>query len=247
MAANFNSLLDFVGYPVGAPAIMTPINTTLDLFTKGHYVESNSINLFASGLGVENQELNLVIRGSQPAPQISCPTLDPLAPIQIGADLIGIYQDRIDSLINQLGKNVLFIFDPIIEPCTNCIFDTEKNRSTGVYKIGGPIPFTRGHKCPYCKGQGFLERAVEKCVKCLIKWNPKEFKNYGISVQKNHAVVRLKGFLTDAPYMVKAKTAIVDHDIKKSFKLIVRLIQGPIPVGLREDRYIISYWELIDL
>lgn len=233
MAVGFKGLIDFVGYSVGVLPVF-PINDSLDLFIYGQ-----SLPL--------SQDISLIIKGSSPPPTIACPTLDPLAPIQIADDLIKIYQDRIDSLINQLGKNVLFIFDPIIEPCTNCVFDTEKNRSTGVYKIGGPIPFTRGYKCPYCKGQGFLERAVEKCVKCLIKWNPKEFKNYGISVQKNHAVVRLKGFLTDAPYMVKAKAAIVDHDIKKSFKLIVRLIQGPIPVGLREDRYCVSYWELIDL
>jgi len=215
-----------------------------DLLTKGHEYINESLDLY---LRVEEvKQLDLVIHGSQPPPTIACPDLDPLAAIQIGADLITIYQERIDSLINQLGKNVLFIFDPIIEPCTNCVFDIGENRSTGIYKIGGPIPFTRGQKCPYCKGQGFLERAVEKCVKCLIKWNPKEFKNYGISVQKNHAVVRLKGFLTDAPHMVKAKTAIVDHDIERAFKLIVRLIQGPIPVGLREDRYCVSYWELID-
>jgi hypothetical protein len=195
-------------------------------------------------MAIVTSGLNLNIRGSQPAPEISCPILDPTASIQISDDLIQIYQSRIDALINQLGKNVLLIFDPIIEPCVNCTFDTVGNRSTGIYKVGGPIPFPRGQKCPYCKGSGFLERENAKCLKCLIKWNPKEALNFGISVEKRDGVVRLKAFLSDAPDLVRCKYAVVNHDIENILRLRVRLIQGPIPVGLREDRFCISFWEM---
>lgn len=274
MAVGFNSFLDFIGYPIGVSTIS--INDNLNLFINGFNTNSNNIDLsirgsifidndltlFVSGPISINENIDLfisgfipsifdnvtlIIKGSSPPPQISCPTLDPNASIQISDDLIQIYQDRIDSLINQLGKNVLLEFDPIIEPCPNCLFDIVENRSTGIYRVGGPISFSRGQKCSYCKGQGFLERKVEKCIKCLIKWNPKELKNYGISVQKNSGAVRLKAFLTDAPDIVKAKTAIVDYDIEKIFKLRVRLIKGPTPVGLREDRYCVSFWELLDI
>jgi len=198
-------------------------------------------------MAILTNNLNLNIRGSQPAPEISCPILDPTASIQISDDLIQIYQSRIDALINQLGKNVYLIFDPIIEPCPNCQQDVISHRSTGIYKAGGPIPFARGQKCGYCKGVGFLERENTKCIKCLIKWAPRELFDYKISVQKNDGIVRLKAFLTDAPYIIKAKEAIVDYDIQKAFKLRVRLIKGPTPVGLREDRYCIAYFQLIDL
>jgi len=196
-------------------------------------------------MAILTNNLNLNIRGSQPAPEISCPALDPNASIQISDDLIQIYQSRIDALINQLGKNVYLIFDPIIEPCTNCTFDVVGNRSTGIYKIGGPVSFSRGQKCPYCKSVGFLERENAKCIKALIKWAPVEMKNFGISVQKTEGVVRLKTFLTDVPDLVRCKYAIVNHDIEEILKLRVRLIQGPIPVGLREDRYSISFWETL--
>lgn len=272
MAVGFNSLLDFVGYPIGVST--TPINYNLNLFISGPIMINknldlfivakdninNNLNLFIGGRDSINTSLELfisntvfieniplIIKGSNPPPQISCPALDPTASIQISADLIKIYQDRIDSLINQLGKNVFLIFDPIIEPCTNCTFDVVGNRSTGIYKAGGPTPFPRGQKCPYCKGKGFLERENVKCLKALIKWAPKEFSNYQISVQKNEGVVRLKTFLTDAPDIIKAKEAIIDHDIEKTFKLRVRLIKGPTPVGLREDRYCVSYFQLVDL
>lgn len=198
-------------------------------------------------MATEKNNLDLTIHGLNPPPTISCPTLDPLASIQISDELIGIYQSRIDALINQLGKNVLLIFDPIIEPCVNCKFDVVGHRSTGIYKIGGPIPFDEGRKCPYCKGVGFLEIENIKCIKCLIKWAPGEIFNYKISVTKNDGIVRLKTFLTDCSDIIRAKEAIIDHDIEQTFKLRVRLIKGPTPVGLRQDRFCVSYWQLLDL
>jgi hypothetical protein len=197
-------------------------------------------------VAIDFNNINFVINGISSSPIISCPALDPTASIQISDELIGIYQSRIDALINQLGKNIILEFDPIIEPCPNCGQDLIKNRSNGIYKSGGPIPFDRGRKCPYCKSIGFLKTENTKCIKCLIKWNPRNFDNYDISVSRNNEVVRLKGYLEDCDDIIRAKTAIVDHDIINDFKLRVKLVQGPVPVGLREDRYCISFWKLID-
>lgn len=188
---------------------------------------------------------NFFINGYIAKPALACPTLDTTASIQIKDSLIRIYQSRIDALINQLGKNVYLEFTPIREPCPNCEYDIMRKRSTGVYKPGGPRPFIRGRKCPYCKGHGFTEMAVNKCIKCLIKWNPADVKNYDISISKTNGIVRLKTYLTEAKDLSRAQTVIVNHDIVDQMELKVRLIQGPIPVGLREDRYCISFWELI--
>lgn len=193
----------------------------------------------------ESGNLEFFINGYEPKPVLACPTLDSTASIQIKDSLITIYQQRIDALINQLGKNVYLEFDPIREPCPNCEYDTMRKRSTGIYKAGGPRPFARGRKCPYCKGRGFTETAVNKCIKCLIKWNPEDAKNFGIAVSKVGGVVRLKTYLTEADDLSRATTVIVNYDIVSQMKLKVKLIQGPIPVGLREDRYCISFWELV--
>lgn len=168
-----------------------------------------------------------------------------MASVVISDILIGIYQDRIDALINQLGKNIYLEFDPIREPCPNCTYDTMRKRSTGIHRSGGPRPFTRGRRCPYCKGKGLIETAVEKCVKCLIKWNPKDAKNFGISITQKKGIVRLKTFLTLADDLKRARTVLVNHDIVDKMKLRMRLVKGPTPVGLREDRYCISFWELL--
>lgn len=165
--------------------------------------------------------------------------------INITKKLIRIYQSRIDALINQLGKNIFLEFDPIREPCPNCTYDTIRKRSTGIYKPGGPRPFVRGRRCPYCKGKGLLETAVNKCIKCLIKWNPKDAENFGIVISDKKGIVRLKTFLTEADDLRRAKTVLVNHDIADEMKLQMKLIKGPVPVGLQEDRYCISFWELL--
>ena len=127
----------------------------------------------------------------------------------------------------------------------NCTYDTIRKRSTGIYIPGGPRPFKRGRRCPYCKGKGLLETAVNKCIKCLLQWNPSDAVNFGIAISQKKGIVRLKTYLTEADDLTRARTVIVNHDIVSQMKLRVKLIQGPIPVGLREDRYCISFWELI--
>lgn len=192
-----------------------------------------------------NGNANLFINGYVEKPALACPDLDATASIQIKPALIAIYQSRIDALINQLGKNVYLEFDPIRAACPNCTYDTLRKRSTGIYKAGGPREFARGRRCPYCKGRGFTETAVNKCIKCLIKWNPIEAKNFDIAISNYKGIVRLKTYLTLADDLARARTIIVNHDIVDQMKLRVKLVQGPIPVGLREDRYCISFWELL--
>ncbi len=220
-----------------------------DLFIEGSIgvlPTSGSCDLFISALLYgDNNSLLLFVNGYEPKPALACPILDPTAAIQIKASLIETYQDLIDDVIDQLGKNVLLEFNPISSPCPNCEFDTIRKRSTGVYKIGGPRPFVRGRQCPYCKGRGFTETASTTIIKCLTKWNPEDAETFGIAVSQAKDIVRLKTYLTDADDLVRAKTIIVNYDIVGQMKLRARLIRGPIPVGLREDRYCISFWELI--
>ncbi|UCG02426.1 MAG: hypothetical protein JSW11_00240 [Candidatus Heimdallarchaeota archaeon] len=221
----------------GYGSIKVGLNTEGNIF--------NTELLFAQGFKANIANLTLIINGYIQKPAPSCPILDPTASIQIDNNLINIYQSRIDAVINQLGKNVLLEFDPIRGECLNCEYDTLRRRSTGIYKIGGPISFKRGRPCPYCKGKGLIETTVTKCIKCLIRWNPEDMGNYGISVLQRKGIVRFKTFLSSIPDLIKTRTAISNYDIMNRTILRVKLISGPIPVGLREDRYCISFWEMI--
>lgn len=217
------------------------------LFIEGYVLVYDDVSLIITGSGTisHSRTTDMFINGFEPRPALSCPTLDPTASIQIKDSLITIYQERIDALINQLGKNVYLEFDPIRDPCPNCEYDTQRKRSRGIYIPGGPIPFARGRRCPYCKGRGFTETEVNKCIKCLIKWNPEDAEDFGIAVSQAKDIARLKTYLTEADDLIRAKTAILNHDIVDQMKMRARMVQSPIPVGLREDRYCISFWELI--
>ncbi len=223
-------------------------NNDLDLFiSDGVNQVNNNVDLFLLGSGVApvNNNLDLLINGIELIPEDICPPLDPGASIQITDTLIQIYQSRIDALINQLGKKVLLEFDPVRSPCPNCMFDQNRRRSTGIYIQGGPRPFERGRRCPWCKGEGFEVTQETKCIIALLQWNPKDSKTYGISTSKRANVIRIKTFLTELDDLSRARTAIVDYDEVETDIFRVRLIKKPLSVGLREDRYCISFWELI--
>lgn len=127
----------------------------------------------------------------------------------------------------------------------NCTFDMIRGRSRNVYTPGGPVFFDRGRKCPWCKGRGFLETPVQKCIRCLIRWNAKDALDYGISVSRGKNIVRFKTHLYNFDDMVRAEFAISNHDIRDMVELKVRIIKSPIITGLREDRYCISFWEAV--
>lgn len=206
---------------------------------------SGQIDLFIGSEGTSSGNLDLFINGLEPIPPLVCPPLDTGASIQITSGLVQIYQDRIDALINQLGKSVLLEFDAVKQPCPNCVFDPIRNRSTGIYISGGPRSFERGRQCPWCKGRGFEETVSTKCIEALLKWNPKDSRKYGISLSNHKSVVRIKTFITEADDLIRAKTAIADYQEIETTIARVRLIKNPIPVGLQESRYCISFWELI--
>lgn len=69
--------------------------------------------------------------------------------------------------------------------------------------------------------------------------------NYGISVSDHNGIVRIKTFLTNADDIARTRIATVDDEQSSVLRLACRLIKGPVPVGLREDRYCVSFWEVL--
>jgi len=248
---NIDLFIDGIGNQSGSCTLFihgySSHDNNIILFIDGNEFISGSVPLviIGSGLAFYSGVLTLFINGSEPIGPTVCPTLDPTASIQIPSSIIDIYQNRVDSLLNQVGKNVLLQFDPNISSCPNCVFDSIRGRSSGKYKAGGPSPFIYGRKCPYCKGHGVLKEEVELCIKCLISWNPSEILKFGISVQKDSEIVKLKTLVDNAADIKRAKIAIIDRQIIDIVKYQARLIKGPYPLGLRKDRYCISFWRTI--
>jgi len=251
---NNNTLLNTNGFNIFNKSCDLFINSFFSINSNISYIVNSfntfnsSVNLFLRGPAAStNNNIDFIINGFENKQSDTCPVLDPTASIQITSELITIFQSRIDALINQIGKNVVLEFDPSVEDCPNCTFSGLKKRSTGIYTIGGPIPFSRGMICPYCKGRGILLTPVQKCIKALIKWNPKDAMDYGISVKDHKDIVRFKTFTSSVPDLVNANFAISNYDIVDNVKYKVKLIKYPILVGLRESRYCISFWRVLDI
>jgi hypothetical protein len=240
-----------------------PINSGFPLYSYGFNEYNNSINLFINGhepfsnisgiplfieseSGVYFDNIFLIIQGAAEEVDVSCPILDPTASIQISSGLVQVYQDHIDALINQLGKNILLEFDPIITVCPNCIQDTIRQRSSGRYNGIGPEPFVRGRKCPVCKGDGVLETPETRCIKCLIKWNSKDYANKDIRYEKGRSIVRTKCLMSQAPLIQRCRTALMNYDISNQLTLRVKRLRSPVPAGLRDKRYCITFWEIVE-
>ena len=81
--------------------------------------------------------------------------------------------------------------------------------------------------------------------RCLIRWNPHDAIDYGISVSRGTNIVRFKTYLYNYSHLVRAKFAISNYASQHIAKLKVRRIKEPIITGLRDDRYCISFWETI--
>lgn len=215
------------------------------LFLKAPEPASGLISLNTAGIGFVSGIIPSLIMGHEPLPDDSCPVLDPAAAIQIPQVLIQVYQDNIDALIDQLGKNIKLEFDPIMTICPNCEYDPINRRSRGIYKTDGPVPFSRG-KCPYCKGIGFLETPVTECIRGLVGWDQDDDETYAMGLREPTHMVRIKTYLHHVASLVKANSAVINPDTAKTLPVRAKLIRKPVPLGLRESRYCLSFWEVVD-
>ena len=163
----------------------------------------------------------------------------------VSDSIIQIYQDGIDTLIDQLGKNNKLIYDSTIIDCLHCVVDPLGNKPNSRFKPGGPINYSDGYRCPYCGGDGKTEQENFEILKVLIQFRPKDYKKFNISVQNPSALVRTKSFMTDIIKIQKAKEAIMDVQINDILKIKCRKLRDPIPRGLKETRYAITFWERI--
>jgi len=146
-------------------------------------------------------------------------------------DLVDIYQGEIDSLIDNMGKPVVLYFKSTV---------TNVSQSVDDYVLEDEIR-KPSFKLPSVDQPIETENTVT--ITALIKHNPADFQRYGLQIDDPQGIVRLKTYLTDVPNILKCEYAIVNADSRAIVENRYRLIRQPIPVGLKEDRYAISFWQ----
>ena len=76
----------------------------------------------------------------------------------ITAEFKQLFKDAITALLEDTALTVpcqLIYGGTKWTDCPNCLFSPATNKSTGIYTVGGPVPFYTG-VCPYCNGAGRL-------------------------------------------------------------------------------------------
>lgn len=169
-------------------------------------------------------------------------------------NLVDVYQDNIDALINNFGKKVVITLPQKEEDCPNCGYDAINQRSNNKYNtnnpntLNGPLhkPFTNGQRCPVCKGRGRIKSGSRnKEIKATVNWDPKEYyMENGVNIRLPEGTCKLKTFssyIDDVEDAVDFQVA-GPEPVEGNPRLIrCKLYKDVKPRGLKYNRYIEFY------
>jgi hypothetical protein len=144
-------------------------------------------------------------------------------------ELTKIYEREIDSIIENFGKDCLLVFHEIITNPNTEISDPLRDDSRRPsYQSDNPQPTS--------------ERTT-RTLKVLTKHNPSDYENFGVKVKQPNDILKIKSYVTDMPDLKRADYIIPDINVQGFSGARYRLIREPIPRGLKNNRYAVSYWE----
>lgn len=155
---------------------------------------------------------------------------------------IKLYKKAIDTIRNDLGRNIIIVMEDIKAPCPNCGFDHTNEMSDGFFtpddpypggiqgknKLIGPQEFKNTY-CPVCENDGMILTPGEpRETEALVEWLSTEDKERLLTGRRIKADVELRSvLLEEKKYFLIAKHFIVDDEI-------LYLEKFPIPEGLRD-------------
>jgi hypothetical protein len=164
-----------------------------------------------------------------------------------------IYKDLIKQVVEDLHKPILVFSPPLKEDCPNCKWDSVNRTSSGKFQDSfvvpvviftetiSPVNFTRG-RCPVCRGVGYLQQAVQRNVKALVKWNPttaEDIESLPIG-REGTALVRIKVLRADFDLINGAEYFQVDG-------VRCEMIRAPTIRGLgTQEELVIAYLQEIE-
>jgi|GEM_PF-3528530 len=146
--------------------------------------------------------------------------------------VVPIYRAHIDNFINSLGKNIKVVFETTVENVSDGFNDPMRPNS-----IKKP-----DYKTTTDDGKPTTTENY-KIIKGLIQYNPKDFVNFGVNIEDNNNVIRVKTFLADLQYLVRCQYIIPNFDSDDLLLQKFKLIRAPIPRGILHDYYAYTYWQ----
>lgn len=142
--------------------------------------------------------------------------------------LVPEYEKGIDSIIEAMGKDCRLIFDAkIVNPTESSIDPLRDGSRRPLYQNDAPIP---------------IEEPETKIIRALITHGPSDYRSFGLKVEEPQDVIKIKTYITYLPDLKRCRYLIPDINVEAYTGAKYRLIREPIPRGLKNNRYCISWW-----
>lgn len=170
----------------------------------------------------------------------------PSAGKYVDDDLVDLYGTTIDQLISDMGRNVTLYLPPTASGCPNCKpgFDGSSQGTAPASNpfTGSPynVNFPTGGVCPVCKGTHQILTENTETYKMLIQREPKDldYQQWGKDVDPRN-VYRLKCKVVVFEDIMRAEKANIDG-------AMCLKARDPVKTGLRDIRYVKSWWMKMD-
>lgn len=158
------------------------------------------------------------------------------------SNLQSIYNQQIDSILASDGLTTqcsLVFGISKKDVCPNCIFDSQTNKSSNKYRLGGPVPFDSNRVCPYCHGIGFYgQENTEEDLYLAVIWDSKKWLNLSTNIKYPDNTIQ-----TMCHHSLLSKIKSANYLVIKNQKY--QMYGKPHYIGLGDNNYIAIYWEQI--
>jgi hypothetical protein len=167
----------------------------------------------------------------------------------INTDFKNTFNNAIDALLLQTALTVpcklLYSGQQNNTYCNNCIFDPISKLSANIYNSTGPVPFTENSICPVCMGMGLKTSDAYETVYLAVIFDSKYFMNITSKNTINvvDGMVQTICHTTLLPKLRNANELIVDTNIEAYGEYAYQRASDPTPVGLGDNRYIMTMWK----
>lgn len=155
-----------------------------------------------------------------------------------------LFNQQMDAFLASSGlatECVLHYGPTGLTQCPNCLYDSALKKSSNIYKNGGPIQFSAGQICPYCRGSGLFGEQRTESVYFAVLWDYKSWLIKPINIENPKGYVQTicgKSYTTNILQSKEMTIPSMSPDIP-----IFILDSEPTPAGLGDQNYIICTWK----
>ncbi len=164
----------------------------------------------------------------------------------ISGQLKKLFTDAINGILEESALTVpcKLIYEGKMVVCSNCQINPVTGKSSGVYKTGGPIPFTN-KICPYCSGEGKKTLDTDETIHMCLVWDYKSWKNMGFNIESPDGYCVSLCNVSLLPKIKRAKCIILNTDVEdyKRHKFTRNGEPNPMGCCVGDEMFIATLWK----